>query len=493
MRAKHFASWSQEALTCRIAATRLAAMLRSVSSVHALLASALAVLAVTLSGCTIVKTAGEVPVQTLRAVTPGTKDKPGTDPVIVQQAMLRFGDEFLARMVTGIDLVQRVTNVFDPVQVLEWRIAIGTETCAIASGPNAVANLLDMTIFVTAARMSVEDYWEPKVFGPAGRPLLENCRGAETQVWQLASTVLKPEQQAELRQAIEVWHRENPLPRNVLGVRAVGLASEVARAMHTDQTSSGSVFNLLRLDPLSSLDPATRELAQTRLFAERALYVMQKMPTLVRWQTELLSLKTMDLPTVRQLVTNSTELASSVERFAVAAEKLPAQVSAEREEILKALQAQEKSLTPLVNEVRQTLTAGAQMSTSLNTTLGTFDTVLKDLGLGDTNSAASPDTNSQPFRIEDYRQTAAQLEATAQQLTKLLVTFDQTLASTNLSQLSAQVGPAVQQAEAGGKQIVDYAFRKALVLLAIVLGGVLLYRFVSARLTLAGRPKADSR
>jgi hypothetical protein len=305
--------------------------------------------------------------------------------------------------------------------------------------------------------------------------------------------VLKPEQQAELRQAIEVWHRENPLPRNVLGVRAVGLASEVARAMHTDQTSSGSVFNLLRLDPLSSLDPATRELAQTRLFAERALYVMQKMPTLVRWQTELLSLKTVDLPAVRQLVTNSTELASSVERFAVTAERLPGQISAEREEILKGLQAQERSLTPLVNEVRQALAAGAQMSTSLNTTFNTFDKVLRDLGVGDTNSAGPPDTNSQPFRIQDYTQSAAQLEATAQQLTKLLVTFDQTVASTNLLQLSAQIGPAVQQAQSSGKQIVDYAFRKALVLLAIVLGGALLYRFVSARLTLAGRSKADSR
>jgi hypothetical protein len=272
----------------------------------------------------------------------------------------------------------------------------------------------------------------------------------------------------------------------------VGLASEVARAMHTDQTSSGSVFNLLRLDPLSSLDPATRELAQTRLFAERALYVMQKMPTLVRWQTELLSLKTVDLPAVRQLVTNSTELASSVERFAVTAGRLPGQISAEREEILKGLQAQERSLAPLVNEVRQALAAGAQMSTSLNTTFNTFDKVLRDLGVGDTNSAGPPDTNSQPFRIQDYTQSAAQLEATAQQLTKLLVTLDQTLASTNLTQLSAQVSPAVQQAEASGKQIVDYAFRKALILVAIVIVAVLLCRFLSLRFGLTSRSKTGS-
>ena len=87
--------------------------------------------------------------------------------------------------------------------------------------------------------------------------------------------------------------------------------------------------------PLSSLDPATRELAQTRLFAERALYVAQKTPTVLRWQAELLSLNTLNLPAVQQLVTNSSELAASAARFAVVAEKLPGQLSAEREEILK--------------------------------------------------------------------------------------------------------------------------------------------------------------
>ncbi len=32
---------------------------------------------------------------------------------------------------------------------------------------------------------------------------------------------------------------------------------------------TSSVFNLLAIDPLAGLDPATRELANTRLFAER--------------------------------------------------------------------------------------------------------------------------------------------------------------------------------------------------------------------------------
>ena len=213
---------------------------------------------------------------------------------------------------------------------------------------------------------------------------------------------------------------------------------------------------------------------------------------LLRWQTELLSLNAVQMPAVQQMVTNTTQIAASVERFAAVAEKLPGQVSTEREEILKALQSQEQQLTPLVNEVRQTLTAGSQMSTSLNTALTTFDAVMKRFGVGETNNAGPPAKNAEPFRIQDYGQTAAQLEAAARQLTEFLLTLDQTLGSTNLAKLSEQVGPVVQQARTSGKEIVDYAFWKGTLLVTIVLLAALIYRFLVARLLPPGKAKTNS-
>jgi hypothetical protein len=38
--------------------------------------------------------------------------------------------------------------------------------------------------------------------------------------------------------------------------------------------------------------------------------------------------------------------------------------------------------------------------------------------------------------------------------------LDRTMSSSNLGQFSAQVGPVVQQAQAGGKEVVDYAFSR---------------------------------
>ena len=73
-------------------------------------------------------------------------------------------------------------------------------------------------------------------------------------------------------------------------------------------------------------------------------------------------------------------------------------------------------------------------------------------------------------------------------MTELLQTLDQTLGSTNLAKLAAQIGPAVQQAQTGGKEVVDYAFWKGILLVAIALVAALLYRFLSARLM---RPKRE--
>jgi hypothetical protein len=65
----------------------------------------------------------------------------------------------------------------------------------------------------------------------------------------------------------------------------------------------------------------------------------------------------------------------------------------------------------------------------------------------------------------------------------LLQTFEQTLGANNRTQLVAQISPVVQQAQAGGRELVDYAFQKALLFVAVVLLAALLYRLLTAGLT----------
>lgn len=444
------------------------------------------------SGCRVVQTAAEVPAQAVRTVTPIKKEEPAVDPVEIQVNLMRFADEFTARMLVGVEHLRHGTNALSTAESLSWKIAIGSATCSIASGQNAIVNLLDMTVFVTEARMSLEEYWQPQIFGDSAQNMLESCKAAEAEIWRITDKVLKPDQQASLREAIRTWHQQSSPKDNLLVVRAVGLASQVAKVSRADAAKPGNVFGLLMLDPLAELDPARRELAQTRLFAERALYVTQKMPTLLRWQTELLSVNTLEQPALQQWSANITRIAASADTFARTAERLPKEISAEREELVQALEAQEGALMPVLTEARQTASAATQLSASLNTTLNTFDVVLKRLGVDETQRDTSSETNSEPFRILDYAETAQRLEGAAKQLTVMLQTFDQTLGANSRTKLAEQISPVVEQTQASGKEFVDYAFRKGLLFVAAVLLAALVYRLAATLLARTARDQTDT-
>lgn len=445
------------------------------------LAALLLMLAIAGVGCHVVKSTAELPARAVNSVTSGQREKQTVDPVDVQQTLQRFADGFSAQMIAAADQLQSGTNTLDARDLLRIKIGFTTETTSIAAGPNAFANLIDMAAFVTVTRMALEEHWVPNVFGDSARPMLVSCQNGETNVWHLVSRAFSNDQQVQLRDAIQTWRAMNPISDRMLGARTLELSKEIFKKKKPEAGGGGgNVLGLLMLDPFAGMDPAVREIAQTRLFAERALYVAQKMPSMLRWQTELLSINATETPAVQQIVSNSTAISASLERFATVAEKLPNQVSSEREQILKALHSQEKDLAALMN-------AGTDMSDSLNTTLTTFDALMHRFGVGETNNTTSSATNAEPFRILDYAETATRLSATAEQLTELLNTLDQTLGSTNLAALTEKVSPAVERAEAGGKAVVDYAFWKGVMLIVVALLAALVYKFAATRVTLENR------
>src|SRR5262245_25746362 len=64
------------------------------------------------AGCKIVRTAADVPAQTLRSVTPG-KNKKTVHPVEVQQTLFRSADEFIARMIIALERLKYATNAIE--------------------------------------------------------------------------------------------------------------------------------------------------------------------------------------------------------------------------------------------------------------------------------------------------------------------------------------------------------------------------------------------
>jgi hypothetical protein len=379
---------------------------------------------------------------------------------------MRFADECTANLILASEHLRLDGEPLPEQERLKMKLMYASEIFAIATKPNSLASLLDMVSVVTATRLELETYWVPEVYGASGEPLLEAARDLEVSIWSIAGRVLLPEEVQELRLAIENWHGEHQTPGTSLYLRTGNLFSNLqAQASPRAPEERGGLLGIVNLDPLSGLDPATRELAETRLFAERATFLMQRMPWLIRWQVELLAYQTAEIPEVQGLLTNVAGLTESADRLSRTAEVLPGQIQEERRILMDALDTQGTKLAALASQVEQTLLTGSSMVSNVNTTLTTFDNIVERLDSGGPKPDAPP---SEPFRIQDYTETVRQVDAAAQRLTQLLQTFDQTLASTNLARVPHQADVLLKQAKTDGQTLVDYAFGRLLLLAALV-------------------------
>jgi hypothetical protein len=442
------------------------------------------------TGCSLVENTIKFPAHAVESIIPGTSQTEAVDPVELQEQLLRFADNFAAATLGAANKLQRDGKPIDRAELLTIQVTLVSDVLAVATGANALGNLVDMVVLTSGARIRVQDYWLPKVYGDSALPMLAALQTRESQIWALADKVLKAPQRAELRGAIAQWRKQkSSAPGSLSAFASVGLVAEVSKAGRQKASSlPSSVFTLLDIDPLAGLDPATRELAQTRLFAERALYIGQRMPQLIEWQMELLTLRTAAIPEVRQLVENSTQLAATGDRLSRVAEQTPALLRAEREKILAAFKSQEQGLTALAREAGQTLVQGTKMADSTDQALKTFHGVVAQFQSDPTKPKEKSD--SEPFRIEDYAETAAEIGRMSERLTNLLNALQPNLNPETFARLSAEADAVAARTERRGQELVDYAFKKALQLIAagaaIVLASGLAFRFIGGRMARTG-------
>ncbi|MBE2215340.1 MAG: hypothetical protein IAE82_15815, partial [Opitutaceae bacterium] len=98
--------------------------------------------------------------------------------------------------------------------------------------------------------------------------------------------------------------------------------------------------------------------------------------------------------------------------------------------------------------------------------------------------AAAPPPG-EPFRIQDYTAAANQLAKTAERLNTLVATLDRTLATATSDEVAAKVDAASQAAVMRSREVVDHAFRRGLLFVALtcvmILATMAAYRFVFRR------------
>jgi len=433
-----------------------------------------------LTGCQLIKETAKLPVTAVGVFVPGTK-APAQDLPLLQLELERYSDDYMGRTLAAIDEYARIIGTPEArSQALVWKLMACSGVVVIATGPNPIANLVDMVTAATLARLTIAATAVASPHPAAFQHWTEASRVLETNAWKLAATILHPAQLEELRTAILQWHAANPDALPYMA-RTGGMTDLLKKSGAQKGASSASLFSVVGLDPMAGLDPAVREVTLTRLLAERGLYMAQRMPFFIRLQLEVLADEITSMPAVTQTLTNVTRLSRAMESASQTAALLPAQIAEERKAILSALDTQEGKLRGLTTDVRDTLVAGERMSSSLNTTLITFDALMKRFGVGEPDTNSVPDTNSAPFNILDYAKTAEKITVMAKQVDALVNDARSTVDSTALDKRIADLGALSTKTTAEAKSVLNHVFLLCAGLVGLILVCALLYRKLGGR------------
>jgi hypothetical protein len=449
-----------------------------------------------LSGCSLIESILNLPVKAVDTVMPGSTPPP-IDPAALQTEIERFADEFTSRSVVAIEEYARNAGTNDARRrALLAKLALSTSAFSIASAPNPFASMLDFVALATVTRRILEEEWVVSPEGQAYVPWLETARALEKDAWSLTEGILTPTQKEELISVIERWHAANRSVSILFFARPQELTG-LFRQFVKGKDKASSLLGLVGLDPTAALDPAVREVARTRLFAERALYTLQRMPYVVRWHVEVLADRLFDREEINTVLASASLVAESMERVSRATETasevaamLPDRLSAEREAILESFRSEQGKLEQLSADVRLTLSQSEKTFVALDTTVRSFDAMLRRLGLEPKGEGApeppatapTPEPGSKPFDVLDYAHTAEKVAGMARDVNGLLVQAESTLDSPALKKSVGEVEALSARAADEAKSLLNHAFLLGAGLIVLAFGCALAYGRLAPRL-----------
>lgn len=182
-----------------------------------------------------------------------------------------------------------------------------------AVNANPLAGLMDTVVLVTLTRETSDTPAVRQTLGSQYESVMTMLRSQEATAWLVAARFLTRDQLDELRKTIEDWRSANIDQRFISHARLVDF--EIAHPLDARTRRPGSIFSLLFLDPLARIDPAVREIAQSRAIAERVFFYGQRMSLILSWRVEMLIRQTLTSPQAAKLQMQLASLDETSRRF----------------------------------------------------------------------------------------------------------------------------------------------------------------------------------
>ena len=416
-----------------------------------------------------------------------TSDEHVYTDVDLQLELMNYADRYAAVTAQAGDDVERLGPPPETRRtIIADLIYSAAAVFTIAADPDPQIALLHMVVLTTLGRMVFEDYWRPRL-GPFADPGIAALRKLERDVWTVAAPILDEEQQQELRERIASFRRDNPELSTFSHLRFADFPSKRTEST-LKRKKSGGLFG--------SVKRATEEVEQTRLLAERAMYLSTRLPLLTGGFADIWISRLSLNPAVEELREDVHSFALVSERLAAVAEQLPGEITTERTETIeqlvrevsrlrseaieqvlegiaeertnaiRQLAVEEKRLGGLLTELRSTLAEANTLTNSVGTLAERFD-------LGASTDSAEP---AEPFDIEDYRRSIVDAGMVVQQLNDLVQSTNELLNSPGADRLMPAMIDAINEAGQTSEDLVDHSFLRAALLILFALVGYVLAR-----------------
>ena len=416
--------------------------------------------------------------------------KPKPDVYVLTEAELQlelmsFADRYASVVVQALEDVERMGPPPETRRALLGDAVYSAAAAfTIAADPEPQVALLDMVVMTTLGRMVYEDYWRPRLGAPTD-PGIAAFLMLEQDIWTVAAPILDEAQQQELRERIETFHADNPELSTYSHLRFADFPSK--RATSTlKKNKSGGIFGSVR--------GITDQVEQTRIMAERAMYLSTRLPLLTGGFADVWVSRLSFNPAVEELREDVHNFALVSDRLATVAEQLPEQVTSERTEaieqvmreadtlrfdaiehlfegvaeerraILSQLIEEEKRIGGLITELRHTLAEANTLTLSV-------DTLAQRLDLG-----APAEPGAKPFDIEDYRATLIDAQATITEANGLVQSTNELLNSPGANRLVPSLVDAINQAGETSEGFINHTVIRAAFLIVFFLVGLVIAR-----------------
>lgn len=227
------------------------------------------------------------------------------DQVQLQDDIQRFYSRFTSRIADALSHDETFVRK-QGVPLLRQYLLYDSEALKITTSPYPVANFLDMLVFVKLNRIVLDDYWIPKVFGKKAEPLLDAFLDSEKDLSVIAAKYTHPANLRKVDIIVHRWRLKNP---DYIKVEKVRL-SDFSEFSVVDPVKKEKSFSLSGL--FVDTQNAVRAVDEMVLVSNRALFLAQNMPLLVRLQMRL---------GLQEMLTDSVSNFQSVTKIAHEMEK----------------------------------------------------------------------------------------------------------------------------------------------------------------------------